>query len=121
MTGNWSDVVSEKATREAKLLTPIRWRAGAPAGKSGTLYQFVREYLWQVGGSCSRNELLAAMLEVDWARQRLGESQGFISLLDNMRHSGEVLCEGEIVRSTTRALRRGARPERDRKSDPTGP
>ena len=101
-----------KATREAELLTPIRWRVGAPAGRGDTLYQFVREYLLAVGGSCARDDLRAAMLEVDWVRRRLAEGQGFTSLLNNMRHSGDVLCEGEIVRSTARALRRGARPRR---------
>lgn len=95
-------------TREVKLVTPIRWRSGAPPGQAHSLYQFVREYLWHAGGSCSRAELLTAMSKDGAVRKRLAKSQGFLALLTNMRHSGELICDGETVRATSRALRRGA-------------
>lgn len=99
--------------RDAGYLTPIRWRIGPPPGHSGSLYQAVREHLWRVGGSCTRDELLEVMLSNTALRNRLFEGQGFSRLLTNMRHSGEILLEGELVRATSRALRRGnsSRPQ----------
>ena len=88
-------------------MTPIRWRSGAPPGQAHSLYQFVREYLWHAGGSCSRAELLTAMSKDGAVRTRLANSQGFLALLTNMRHSGELVFDGEAVRATLRALRRG--------------
>ena len=106
-------------TRETHALTPIRWRSGAPPGRSGSLYQFVREYLWRAGGSCTRAELLTAILENEAVRTRLGTSQGFTALLSNMRHSGELMYDGEIIRATARALRRGAPLDGAANIDPT--
>ncbi len=92
-------------------MTPIRWRSGAPPGRAQSLYQFVRQYLWQAGGSCSRAELLAAMSRDEAVRTRLTNSQGFLALLTNMRHSRELILDGQMVRATDRALRRGAPSE----------
>lgn len=94
--------------RDDEPLTPIRWRTGAPAGQRGSLYQVIREHLWRLGGTCSRDELLKLMSSDASIRKRLHEGQGFARLLTNMRHSGEVLLDGKIVRATHRALRRGA-------------
>lgn len=71
------------------------------------MYQFVREYLWQAGGSCPREELRAAMLRHPAIRERLNGSQGFGRLLVNMRHSGDVELDGDMVTATSRSLRRG--------------
>ena len=89
-------------------LTPIRWRTGAPLGRSSTLYQFVREFLWRAGGHCSRDELLAAMLGDPAVRERLERGQGFGRLLTNMQHSGEVVVDNRTIKATPRGLRRGA-------------
>ena len=88
-------------------LTPIRWRSGPPPGQHSSLYQVVRKHLWRMGGACSRDELLTLMLDDPSVGKRLQEGQGFVRLLNNMRHSGDVLLEGQIVRATSRALRRG--------------
>ena len=93
--------------KDAAYLTPIRWRRGAPPGHPGSLYQAVREHLWRVGGTCTRDELLEVMLSDTAVRKRLLEGQGFSRLLTNMRHSGEIMLQGEIIKATSRALRRG--------------
>ena len=94
--------------RDDQLLIPIRWRTGPPPGQRGSLYQVVREHLWRLGGSCSRDELLTLMWRNRSVRRRLQEGQGYVRLLNNMRHSGELVLEGKTVRATARALRRGA-------------
>ena len=87
---------------------PIKWRAGPPPGNESSLYQFVREHLWRHGGTCSRDALLTAIQQDPAARSKLEHSRGFSSLLSNMRHSGEIETDGDLVSATPRALRRGA-------------
>ena len=82
-------------------------RVGPPtAGEPGSMYDFVRHYLVEHGGSCTRAELLAALEASPTMKARLGRSQGFRALLHNMRHSGDVSLHDEVVRATSRTKRR---------------
>ena len=84
-----------------------KWRVGAPtSGVPGSLYDFVRRYLVAHGGSCTREELLAALQAHDLMKERLARSSGFTALLNNMRHSGDVTLTGNIVAATARTVRR---------------
>ena len=87
---------------------PIRWRAGVPDGRSaGSLSQFIREHLCRHGGRCTRGELLRAIRAEPDLLARLEQGQGLARLLQNMRYSGFfVTIDGEIVRATSRTLRR---------------
>ena len=91
---------------EPHRLIPIQWRTGPPSGRGDSLYQFVRVYLAEAGGSCDREALLVAMTENPVVRQKLEAGQGFRALLTNMRHSGQVQLDGQLVKLTSRALRR---------------
>ena len=92
---------------------PIKWRAGVPDGRSvGSVSQFIREYLCRHGGSCTRDELLRAIRAEPKLFAKLERGQGLARLVQNMRHSGFVTIEGELVRATSRTLRRTVeRPE----------
>lgn len=82
-------------------------RVGPPtAGVSGSMYEFVRQFLLERGGSCTRAELVAALEANPAMRERLARSQGFAALLNNMRHSGVITVEGEIIHPTQRTQRR---------------
>ena len=84
-----------------------KWRVGPPtSGVAGSLYDFVRRYLVAHDGACSRDELLAASLAEPLMKERLSRSQGFTSLLHNMRHSGDVILEGDVVRPSLRTFQR---------------
>lgn len=84
-----------------------KWRVGPPtAGVPGSLYDFVRRHLCAHGGSCSRDELQAALLAEPILKARLEHGRGFTALLRNMRHSGDVILEQNLVRASARALRR---------------
>jgi hypothetical protein len=72
----------------------------------GSLYQFVRETLAERGGTCSRTELLSAILADANAAQRLALSQGLSPLLQNMKHSGFIELDGQLVRRTKRKVGR---------------
>lgn len=77
-----------------------------PIPSRGSLYEFVRHSLAERGGSCTRQELLSAIKANPVAAERLERSQGFARLLHNMKHSGFVELEEELVRRTTRKLGR---------------
>lgn len=82
-------------------------RIGPPtSGVPGSLYDFVRHYLIAHDGSCSRNDLLAALQADDAMNERLARSRGFGPLLNNMRHSGEVTLIGNTVTASARTVRR---------------
>jgi len=86
---------------------PKAGRVGPPTrGVPGTLYDFVRRYLSQHGGSCTRDDLLVAIRSSPVHCQRLDAGRGFAALMSNMYHSGDVLLEGNTVRASARALRR---------------
>lgn len=86
---------------------PIKWRAAVPDGRSaGSVSQFIREYLCRHGASCTRDELLRAIRSESDLLARLERGQGLARLLQNMRYSGFVTIDGEIVRATSRTLRR---------------
>ena len=89
------------------LRIPIKWRAGVPDGRSaGSVSQFIREFLCRHGGSCTRDELLRAIRAEPKLLAKLERGQGFARLVQNMRHSGFVTIEDDIVRATSRTLRR---------------
>ena len=80
-----------------------KWRVGPPtSGTRGSMYDFVRRYLVGRGGSCTRDELLAALQADPAAGERLAKSQGFAALLNNMRHSGDVTLHADVVHTTPR-------------------
>ena len=83
---------------------PQRYKKGRAAAV--TLYQLIRETLDEHGGSCLRAELLVAILANPHAAERLSCSQGFSRLLQNMRNSGFIELNGELVRRTKRRVRR---------------
>lgn len=98
-------------TRTLKRMTPenpVRgWRVGPPiSGVAGTLYDFVRHFLSNCGGSACRISVEEALLSDPLMRQKLERSRGFQSLINNMRHSGDITVEGENVRMTARSVRR---------------
>lgn len=70
------------------------------------MYDFLRRYLVAHGGSCSRQELLCALQADEAMRERLARSKGFAALLNNMRHSGDVVLDEDIVKATNRTSRR---------------
>ena len=82
-------------------------RVGPPtSGVPGSMYDFVRRYLVAHGGSCSREELIAALQADPVMRERLARSKGFAALLNNMRHSGDVVLDEDSVKATSRTFRR---------------
>lgn len=70
-----------------------------------TLYEIVRRLL-ETDGPCSRAELLAKLSANPEAAERLKRSRGFSALLLNMKHSGFIELDGEIVRRTGRNVGR---------------
>ncbi|MES2326262.1 MAG: hypothetical protein V4499_02880 [Pseudomonadota bacterium] len=78
----------------------------APFGSRGSLYEFVRRALAERGGRCTRAELLAIIEEDPASARRLQQSQGFSRPLQNMKHSGFIELDGEIVRRTARRVGR---------------
>lgn len=82
-------------------------RVGPPtSGVPGTLYDFVRHYLVERGGSCTRDELLAGLNADQAMKERLANSRGFRALLHNMRQSGDVALHADMIHATTRTERR---------------
>lgn len=57
---------------------------------------FVRRYLSAREGTLSRDERLAALLVEPRMKARLSFGQGFKALLNNVRHNGDVVREGEF-------------------------
>lgn len=84
---------------------PLRWRPHR-AGKEATLYQFVREYLCSHGGVVDRTALLAAMKEDPRIAIRLAGSQGFVRILWNMRNSGWIELDGDMISATRKTFRK---------------
>ena len=71
-----------------------------------TLYQFVREQLEARGGRCTRASLLSVIEDNPAALAKLRQSQGFDALLGNMKHSGFIDLEGDMVHRTARQVGR---------------
>jgi hypothetical protein len=72
----------------------------------GSLYDFVRRHLVANGGTCSREELLAALQSDPVMRERLARARGFTALVNNMRFSGDVTVDRDRVTATSRTYRR---------------
>jgi len=85
---------------------PQRPAAAAPFV---TLYQFVRELLEAHGGRCARDALLRLIEDNPAALAKLRQSQGFEALLSNMKHSGFIDLEGDMVHRTARLVGRRRR------------
>lgn len=76
-----------------------------PDGRSaGSISQFIREYLVQHGGACTRDELLQAIRREPELPARLDHGQGLDRLLQNMRYSGFVTISGTSVRASPRTI-----------------
>ena len=71
-----------------------------------TLYEFVRSTLAARGGIISRGELLAVIQADPQAAERLERSQGYSRVLGNMKYSGFIELEGDLVRRTSRKVGR---------------
>ena len=84
-----------------------KWRVGPPTrGLPGSMYDFVRRYLVAHGGRACRQELLAALQADVFMRERLAHSKGFTALINNMRHSGDIVLAEDAVTATSRTIRR---------------
>lgn len=82
---------------------PIRLQRDRVDGRtSGSLYEFVRRTIAAHGGACTRTELLNAILADPAASARLERTKGFTAVLDNMKYSGFVVFDGDVVRRTAR-------------------
>ena len=75
-----------------------------PLPQVSSLYQFVRDTLAARGGTCTREELLDAIHANPAASSRLERSEGFGRLLINMKHSGFITLDADIVRATRRRV-----------------
>lgn len=72
----------------------------------GSLYDTVRCCLKENGGTCTRDQLEQQLASSPEVHARITRAGGLGPLLTNMRHSGEIKLEGNLVLLTTRALRR---------------
>lgn len=82
---------------------PRDWRLdGTDPRTAGSLYEFVRRTLSEHRGVCTRTQLLEAILADPNASDRLKRTRGFSALLNNMKHSGFIQLEAELVRRTKR-------------------
>lgn len=77
-----------------------------PQRRFTSLYQFVRDQLAASGGACTRSELLKAIHRDRQASARLDQTQGFSALLSNMKHSGFLTLDDDLVRATPRRVGR---------------
>ncbi len=90
--------------------SPTTWGTPALSPRSaGSLYEFIRAYLREHGGSSTRSELLAAVKADSAAAAKLQRSRGFTALLSNMKHSGFIEVHGELITATGRRLGRRRR------------
>jgi hypothetical protein len=82
-------------------------RVGPPtAGVPGSLYDFVRRYLCDHGGSATRAEVREAIMSDPRYSEKLKRSRGFHSLISNMHHSGDIELDGPTLHATSRTYRR---------------
>lgn len=88
---------------------PNRWRSDRVDGRSvGSLHEFIRRELAAHDGVRTRAQLLDAIWRNPHAAERLERTQGFAAVLGNMKSSGFVELDHELVRATSRRLgRRG--------------
>ncbi len=86
---------------------PNHWRSGRVDGRSvGSLFEFVRQELGAHEGVRTRSQLLEAIRRDANATERLKRSRGFVAILGNMKSSGFVELENDIVRATSRRVGR---------------
>jgi iron complex outermembrane receptor protein len=79
-----------------------------------SLYAFIRQTLEEQGGTCSRSELLNAILRNPEASQRIADNrQGFPRLLQNMRHSGFIELSGDVKLGQALGIKWGAEAQAD--------
>ena len=92
-------------------------RAGVRHGRIGppvfslpnSRYSAIRTLLANAGGTMTRADLAMKITEHPEMAEQIKNSRGLASLLSNMRHSGEVALQGDLVSLTERALRRLAK------------
>lgn len=86
---------------------PNRWRSDRVDGRSvGSLHEFIRRQLAEHEGVRTRAELLEAIRRDPHAAERLERTQGFAAVLGNMKSSGFVELDEEVVRATSRRVGR---------------
>ena len=73
---------------------------------AGSLYDFVRRYICDHGGSATRAEVRTAIMSDPRLAEKLERSRGFYSLVSNMHHSGDITLDGPTIRATSRTYRR---------------
>lgn len=84
-------------------LLPNRLQLDRVDGRtSGSLHEFIRRILAAHGGVCGRAELLAAISADPRASERLKRTKGFTAVLGNLKSSGFVHFDGDLVRRTNR-------------------
>lgn len=86
---------------------PNRWRSDRADGRSaGSLYEFIRRELAAHDGVRTRSELLEAIRRDPGASERLERTQGFVAVVGNMKSSGFVELDKDVVRATGRRVGR---------------
>lgn len=86
---------------------PNRWRPDRADGRSaGSLYEFIRRELAAHDGVRTRAQLLEAIRRDPRAAERLKRTQGFVAVLGNMKSSGFVELDKDVVRATGRRVGR---------------
>lgn len=97
----------KRAAEPAPPSVPNRWRSDRVDGRSvGSLFEFIRQQLAVHDGVRTRAQLLDAIGRHPQAAERLGRTRGFSAVLGNMKSSGFVELENEIVRATGRRVGR---------------
>ena len=82
---------------------PIRLRVDRVDGRSaGSLSAFIRLTLSAHRGVCTRAQLFEAITSDPTASQKLARGKGLNTVLEYLRQSGFVECDGEVVRRTGR-------------------
>ena len=97
----------KKAAEPAPPSVPNRWRLDRVDGRSaGSLFEFIRRQLAGHEGVRTRAQLLDAIRRDPQASERLGRTRGFSAVLGNMKSSGFVVLENDLVRATARHVGR---------------
>lgn len=99
-----------RAANPALPSVPNRWRPDRVDGRSvGSLFEFIRRELAAHEGVRTRSQLLDAIQRNPQASERLARTQGFAAVLGNMKCSGFIEFENDVVRATGRRVGRRRR------------
>jgi hypothetical protein len=79
----------------------VKKKARTDYRREGTAADFARSFIQQSGGSCAREQLRAAMLKDPTMASRLHDPKSFARLVFNLKESGRVDVDGEMLRLAT--------------------